>query len=161
MLAYYASGDLVLDRTNSRIVTMGSYIPITSNKIGRFSIGYGNDNLFKSSDIAVYENTAGKSGVFQWLGWITGAFTNQVIKVSVWLKFIDHVPKKSSNFGIKIYNQLFNEFVDTCRPNVWCKASAVAKYPPFGDQGAIIVIFDSINHTQKVLITQLKLEVTD
>ena len=139
---------------------MGSYSTslAASYGVGQFTVGH-TDNLFLSNDILVYENTAGTPGPYQWIGWLSGGFTNQDVRVSVWLKFIGHVPSRSGNFGIKIYGVVYNAFVDTCSPNVWCKASVIVHNPNFGDSGAILLIFDTISHQQKVLISQLKLEV--
>jgi len=155
--------DYVLDINNSVIRSMRQFRdngdPTNQVGVGRFSLGYKGDNLFKKEDIVVYENTKGSPGPWQWLGWQTSAFVNQTIRMSVWLKFIGQVPKRSSQFGLKIYNTVYNDFIDSCQPNVWCRASVVAEHPPFGDLGHVILIFDSLQKKQKVLISKLKVEI--
>ena len=35
--------------------------------------------------------------------------------MSVWVKFLNQIPNKSWNFGLKQYNKVYNEWVDDCR----------------------------------------------
>ena len=82
-----------------------------TNSIGKMHIGTDEHIEFKKDDIIIWENTAGKSGMYQWFGWQDKVFANQGLRISFWIKFVGQVPSPSWNFGVKIYGAVYNDWV--------------------------------------------------
>ena len=118
-----------------------------------------NDNKFKPGEIITYENTAGRSNAYQWIGWQDRMFANQNLRISFWIKFEGRVPARGSNFGMKVYGRVYNEWVSKCKPNKWCWVQMEKLCANSGDGDHVILIFDSISHRQVVRISQLKVEI--
>ena len=52
--------------------------------------------------VLVWENVAGKAGSGQWFGMRSQRNANKDLLVRAWIRFVDKVPKPSSNFGLKV-----------------------------------------------------------
>ena len=140
------------------VMGKGSSFPQTSG-VGKFYVGNVKDDKFTGNEIITYENTEGKTGGNQWFGWRNGLFSRQKLRITFWIKFVDRVPKQSSNFGIKVYGALSNDFVKQCKPNKWCFVEKTTVCPASGDGNHVLLIFDSINHKQTVRISQAQIQI--
>merc|ERR1711988_1892604 len=56
---------------------------------------------------------------FQWIGFRKAVPVENWVQMSFWIKFFDFIPARSSNFGIKLHNQLDNRWVDELTPDRW------------------------------------------
>ena len=95
---------------------------------------------------------------WQWLGWQDRVFANQILHISFWIKFVKRIPVQSENFGMKVYGQVYNDWVRECKVNQWCFVEMEELCRGSGDGNHVIMIFDSINHKQRVRISQFKID---
>ena len=129
------------------------------NGVGKMYIGNVQDDMFKPGEIITWENTAGRQGPWQWFGWQDRLFANKYLRISFWIKFLGQVPSRSGNFGMKVYGQVYNDWVSRCKVNEWCFVKMEKLCRNSGDGHHVILIFDSINHRQVVRVSQLKIDV--
>jgi len=151
----------VIDIYHASLASMGELrgTPAAQHGVGRFTIGHSGDTKFNSADIIVWQNTAGVAGSFQWIGWSNADILYKTITVSVWLKFLAQVPSAKDDFGLKVYGVTHNDFTKDCRPNVWCFCSVMVNLQSYGDNNYILLIFDSVNHHQIVLVSEFQYEI--
>ena len=117
------------------------------------------DDKFDPDEIITFENTAGRSAPNQWLGFSDRAFANEKLKIEFWIKFVDTIPPKVPGFGMKIYNIMYNDWLDDCVANEWCEVSLDVQNVNSGDGDHVLLIFDAINQLQTVRIAQFTITV--
>ena len=127
--------------------------------VGKMYAGSVRDNKFKPEDIISWANYWDRSGPLQWLGWQSKIFSGEKLRISFWIKFVYRVPAPSGNFGIKVYGMVYNDFVKRCKANVWCYVEKTIQCKSSGDGNHVILIFDSIRHTQVVRISMLQVQI--
>ncbi|XP_066910072.1 uncharacterized protein [Clytia hemisphaerica] len=125
--------------------------------VGKTYVGDVQDEVFRANEIITWENTAGRSGPYQWLGFSSSVFANKQLHIEFWIKFVASVPNRSNNFGMKVYGVVYNSWVDDCQKDEWCKVSLNIKCRSNGYY--VILIFDSINRRQVVRITHFTLTI--
>ena len=69
------------------------------------------------------------------------------------------VPARSSNLGMKVYGQVYNDWVSKCKANEWCFVEMEKKCRSSGDGNHVILIFDTINHKQVVRVSKFRVEI--
>ena len=131
-----------------------------TNGVGKMYVGSVTDEKFHSGDIITWENTHGKSGPWQWLGWQSEIFANETLRISFWIKFVDRVPDRSNNFGIEVCGGVkYNEFVDKCKANIWYYVEKEVKCGSSGGDENVRLWFNSISHTQKIHLSMLQVDI--
>jgi len=147
------------------IKVMGRYGGFPQNVgVGRMQVGDVVDNKFRSDEIITWNNThkfMGKGGPYQWLGWQSTKFARQTLRVSFWVKFVERVPVPSSNFGISLYGEVFNDWMldEKIESDQWHYVEQNLKCGLSGDFNHVVLKFDSIPHEQVVRISQLRLDI--
>lgn len=127
--------------------------------VGKTYVGDVQDEVFRANEIITWENTAGRSGSRQYLGYSSSVFANKQLHIEFWIKFVASVPNRSNKFGMKIYGVVYNSWVDDCQKDEWCKVSLNVKNRSSGDYFHVILIFDPINRRQVVRITHFTLTI--
>ena len=122
-------------------------------------VGNVKDDKFNPEDIFTWENTAGRRGPYQWFGWQNPMFANRILRISFWIKFLGRVPPPSNNYGVKVYGQVYNDWVSKCTANQWCFVEMEKVCRGSGDGNHVIMIFDSINRKQVVRVSHFKIDV--
>uniref|UniRef100_A0A7M5WK27 Uncharacterized protein n=1 Tax=Clytia hemisphaerica TaxID=252671 RepID=A0A7M5WK27_9CNID len=72
--------------------------------VGKTYVGDVQDEVFRANEIITWENTAGRSGSTQWLGFSSSVFANKQLHIEFWINFVASVPNRSNNFGMKVYD---------------------------------------------------------
>lgn len=101
-----------------------------------------------------------------WFGQRVTVCKGDHITFSVWIKFIDTVPPKSSNFGLKHHGDpdhsavgdppIFNDFVDGASANEWMHVTKtwISDYS-FNDN--LLLIFDTVPAGQEIHFTDMSI----
>ena len=149
-----------IDIKSAHLKVMGESNGFPQTKgVGKMYIGNVNNEKFPPEDIITWENTAGTTGGFQWFGWREESFANQNLRISFWIKFLGTIPPRSANFGIKVYNVVYDNWVETCKVDEWCFVEIEMLCGSSGDDYHVLMIFDSINQKQVVRISQFKIDI--
>ena len=107
--------------------------------------------------VLVWENVAGKTGPGQWFGMRSQSNANKDLLVRAWIRFVDKVPKPSSNFGLKVCGKFYNNFLSECKVDEWCRIYEIVHCTSGGDGNAIWIIFDTIAHHQVVQVFAMQI----
>ena len=97
----------------------------------------------------------------QWFGWQDEIFANQILYISFWIKFVKRKPVyilPTENIGMKVYGEVYNDWVRECKVNQWCFVEMELLCRGSGDGNHVKMIFDFIQHKQKVRITEFKID---
>ena len=103
----------LLPSDDRKIMKYFNHFPAQSG-VGKMFVGNETDSVFHSDDVISWQNEIGKSGVLQWLGWQDETFSNQMLRISFWIMFVDTVPEsgvteesyRNGGFGVKVRNNL-------------------------------------------------------
>ena len=99
----------------------------------------------------------GKAAGWQWIGYRNSRFSFKLLKFHFFIKFEATVPAASKNFGIKVYGQIHNKWVATCKPDVWCEVTETHRAPETGDGNHVLLIFDTVATKQVVHIADFSI----
>ena len=106
--------------------------------VGEFRFKKTGDEKFKPGEIIVWENTAGTTGASKEgkIGFHSPVFSNSLVKVNLYVKFIDTIPDQSEgNYGLFFRSNLafYTDTTEDCQPNKWCRISVTNKRDPCSD----------------------------
>ena len=121
---------------------------------GKAYLGGITDDKFDPNEVITFENKNNRGASNQWLGFSDRIFANEWLKIEFWIKFVDIIPPKSGNFGIKVYGILHNDWVDDCTVNDWCEVSLEIQNRNSGDGDHVLLIFDSVTQKHTVRIAR-------
>jgi len=92
-------------------------------------------------------------GAWQWFGWKDWEFRYRKIKVSFKVKFAEKPTQ--GHYGMKIFGNLINDWVEEAPLNEWYDVEIDYEVPGWGDGEHIIMIFDGVSVDLEVQDMQL------
>mmetsp|Transcript_105467 Transcript_105467/g.308356 ORF Transcript_105467/g.308356 Transcript_105467/m.308356 type:complete len:274 (-) Transcript_105467:260-1081(-) len=103
---------------------------------------------------------SGEGEPWQWCGWHQGRVPEgRWIRVSVWIKFVERVPARSADFGIKVQSVVHNDWVNGLGPDKWHYVCVDAKTVLDAASDEILLTFNSVSGPQTVRFAGLVVQV--
>ena len=127
-----------------------------SDEIGKMYRGNVEDHNFSSEDIITWQNVAGKNGKLQILGYYHSKFVHTVISIMFWINFLQKVPRRRHNLGVRANGETHNDWISNCKPDEWFRVEIEEQN---GNYKHISIMFNGIDQIQTVRIAEFKVSV--
>ena len=81
------------------------------------------------------------------------------MRIEFWIKFIERIPPTTSDFGLKVFDEFYNDWLEDCKSNEWYHFSKGIQTSDSGKEYSILLTFNSVFAKQVVRIADFQVTV--
>ena len=86
-------------------------------------------------------------------------YANKMLQIKFWIKFLNQVPDKSNEIGIKVFAVFYKDWIDKCEANKWCFVREEIQNIAEGDLYGAILVFPITTQLQNLRIADFSVNI--